>query len=236
VADASPPLTSSLDVLVPVLNRPANIGPLVESLFGSEQQIEFELYVIGNADDRDELRAVQDAINDQPRAHLFAVPWPGGIRGDYARKINYGLWMSGSPWLLCGADDLVFHPGWAEAAIAAGEESGACFVATNDLANPKVVKGLHATHPVVRRDYAVECGTIDCPGIVYHEGYFHQYVDSEATDTAMFRGCFAAAAESKVEHRHPIWGTADDDETYRHGQSTGRADLALYAQRRRLWT
>ena len=217
-------------VLAPVFNRPQAVAGFVANVLASQAELELEVLVIANADVADELDALE-AAGVEP----LVVPWPAGIRGDYARKINHGLWTTDAPYLLCGADDLSFEKGWAEAAVEVSRELGAGFVATNDRANPKVMAGEHATHPLVARWYAEECGTIDCPNMIYHEGYFHQFVDTEATETAIARDCFAYAEAAVVEHRHPIWRTARDDDTYRHGRTHQSLDRNLFGRRRLLW-
>lgn len=231
-----------VDVIVPVLGRPQNAQPLGESFAGCDHGVDgvVRLFFVASHDDQEELDTLRALPNDLYGIVVLSVPWPGGMRGDYARKINFGIWGGGcldepSRWILAGADDLIFHDGWAAEAIGAAEDVDACFVATNDLANPKVKAGDHATHPLVRRDYVLECGTIDCPGLLYHEGYFHQWVDAEASETAQARGCFVAAPASKVEHRHPIWATAPDDATYQHGNAHHSDDFALFRSRRKLW-
>jgi hypothetical protein len=218
-------------VLVPVVGRPQNAAPLAESLRAARNDAVVQLAWIYTLEDSVQLDACIAAGYDW----LIPAPWPRGTRGDYARKINLGLWSTPTPYLLAGADDLRFHDGWADEAIAVAEAHDAGFVGTNDLANPQVKKGLHATHPLVRRDYALECGTIDTPGLIYTELYWHQWVDTEAVGTAKHRGCWAFAGDSHVEHLHPIWGTALGDDVYDLGQAHTAEDRALFATRRPLW-
>jgi hypothetical protein len=45
------------------------------------------------------------------------------------------------------------------------------------------------------------------------------------------RGVWAPALASVVEHHHPIFGTAPDDETYRRGQRHAGKDKALWIKR-----
>jgi len=90
---------------------------------------------------------------------------------------------------------------------------------------------------MVHRDY-VEMGTIDEPGKVLHEGYHHQFCDNELVETAVSRGQFVFSRRSKVEHRHPIWRTAEMDPTYTKGLNpvNAKADQLHYLSRRPLWT
>lgn len=226
-------------VLCPVLGRPDRAAPLVESLHASVSGpvANAEVMFVASrldVEQRDACRATE--------ALTVVADWEAGS-GDYARKINLGVAMlmrhdpAYAPvpdFVLLGADDLVFHPGWLEAALIAQLETGACVIATNDLGNPAVIDGRHATHPLVHRAY-VECGTVDEPGKLLHEGYDHCFVDNEFTGTAKARGTFTAASRSRVEHMHPIWRKGAPDETYRKGQRAFDADRRLHEQRRRLW-
>jgi hypothetical protein len=156
-------------------------------------------------------------------------------RGDYARKINAGFRAIEAEWYFTGADDLIFHAGWFEAALKVAQQTGACVVGTNDLGSPIVVRGEHATHSLVLRDYVLECGTFDEPGKILHEGYCHNFVDTELVDTAKWRGAWAFARDSEVAHRHPDWGLAQRDEIYNLGRRDFYRDEELYKNRRRLW-
>jgi hypothetical protein len=228
------PASKSVAALVPVLGRPRNARPLAESFYASEFGVDISLWFICSPNDLDQTAAAHEAAGNG--GGVIMAPWPGGMRGDYARKINLGLWMTDDPFVLCGADDLTFDIAWADVAVAQLEHDQTGFCGTNDLANPKVMRGQHATHPVVRRSYALECGTIDTPGLIYHEGYHHLCVDNEATETAMHRGCWSFAEESIVRHRHPIFDrTVRTDETYQRGSAHADDDWKLLKTRRPLW-
>lgn len=154
--------------------------------------------------------------------------------GDYARKINVAYSSTREPLLFLAADDLQFHPGWFERA-AAHIDDHVGVVGTNDLGNPRVIRGEHATHCLVARSYIDEHGTIDEHRKVLHEGYHHEYVDDELVGTAKQRGAWAFAGDSIVEHLHPHWGKAPTDELYDGQEARMRASRDHYLQRRRLW-
>lgn len=219
-------------VLIPVLNRPHRVEPLLQSLLESERIIPLQILFIVSRDDSQELAVIQNAA-----AQHLIVDWQPG-RGDYAAKVNLAASKSKADWLLAGADDLVFKPGWADIAIAVAEESRKRFVATNDMANPAVMHGNHATHPLLHRSY-FQLGTIDQPRKIYHEGYSHQCVDVEATETALYRDEFVFAQMSIVEHHHPIYPKkgvrVPMDSTYEKAMADGKEDLVLLHTRRHLW-
>ena len=71
----------------------------------------------------------------------------------------------------------------------------------------------------------------DGPKVVAHEGYRHWFVDDEIVAAARQRGAWAMALGSRVEHLHPLFGTAPDDEVYELGRSHAEADGSLFRSR-----
>ena len=67
--------------------------------------------------------------------------------------------------------------------------------------------------------------------MVCHQGYRHWFVDDEIVTAAKQRGVWQMALGSVVEHNHPLWGKAEDDEVYQLGQSSAEADRALFRAR-----
>ncbi len=206
-----------------MLGRPHRVRPLLDSIRDtSDARV---VFVCSPGDD-EVLRTVEEL------PHLIV---DGPFPGDYARKINRGISNTAEPLIFMGACDLKFHPGWLEAATAQ-LAPGVGVVGTNDLGSTRVMAGEHSTHSLVTRDYVRDFGTIDTPGIALHEGYPHEYVDDEFVQTAMFRGAFAFAEDSHVEHLHPAWGKAPTDDLYDQQRYRMRAGRKVFLRRRRLWT
>lgn len=233
-------LASVIAILVPVLARPHRAFALVSSIARSTS-VAHRIVFLCTPGDVAEIAACS-ATADRARGTVDVLVCPFERRpGDFARKTNHGLRETSEPWLFLGADDLDFRPGWDVACLRSAEQTGARLIGTNDLGNPLVRRGEHATHTLVARSYAEERGTIDEPGKIYHEGYGHQWVDNELVETAKARGEWAFAADAIVEHLHPLWPDERGghkgamDETYTLGLSSSRADRALFLRRRRLW-
>lgn len=191
--------------------------------------VPYRLLFIASPNDRGEIRALRQAEAD------YIVM---GRDAKYSQKINHGYRKTTEPYIFTGADDLTFHPGWDTVALAQFKQ-GIGVVGTNDLGNARVMRGQHATHSLVARWYA-DLGTIDGEGI-YCENYTHQFVDDELVATAKFRGAWAFASGSKVEHMHPfVRGTSGPkgqmDATYRKGLSQTRQDGQLFKRRQALWS
>lgn len=215
-------MTGPVVILVPVLARPHRVARLLENIAGATPQPHRVLFLCDPGD-----QAEQDAI----RVAGGEMLTPGG---SYAQKINRGAAATDEPLLFLAADDLRFHDGWLPAAAALISDQ-VSVVGTNDLGNRRVLAGEHSTHSLVARCY-LERGTIDETGKLLHEGYRHNFCDTEFIQTARARGAYAHAPDSIVEHLHPDWGKADRDRTYAKGRATFRVDRRTFARRSRLWT
>lgn len=214
-------------VVVPVLNRPHRVAPLIASLASATPEPHRLVFVCTDSDGP-EIDAVTAA-----GAERLAIP--ANSIGDYAMKINHAYRHSGEPFLFTGADDLDFRPGWLTAALAKMADPAVGVVGTNDMGSPRVIAGEHSTHSLVRRSYVDEFGTIDEPRKVLHEGYAHEFVDDEFVQTAMHRGAWAFAGESLVEHLHPCWGKAPSDPMYALQRRRMHQGRKIFARREQLW-
>jgi glycosyltransferase involved in cell wall biosynthesis len=212
----------SVIILVPVLNRPENVQPLIDSFRASETP--GKILFIANIDDTDEWDALQDAGADVLAVGDDRVSWP--------QKINDGFEASKEPWVLCGADDIRFHKGWFQATAYLRERFSV--IGTNDLGNARVLAGEHTTHPLIRREYGEILGTVDEPGKLVHEGYRHWFVDDELVTTAKRRRQWAFCKDAIVEHLHPYWGKGEWDEVYELGRSEAGQDKAHFIERMHL--
>jgi glycosyltransferase involved in cell wall biosynthesis len=210
-------MSKGIAVLVPVLGRPQNVKPLLESIAATTPAPYRVLFLADPGD-----RAEQDAL-------ALAGAWFLSPGGSYAKKIRVGVEATDEPYVVLAADDVVAHPGWLEAALAKVAE-GAHAVGLNDL-RPRGWET--ATHFLLTREYA-ERPTIDGgPGPLHH--YTHNFCDRELIETAKRRGVYAYAADARFEHRHHLDGHAPLDTTYAKGQASFRQDARLFARRTRLW-
>jgi hypothetical protein len=218
-------------ILVPVLRRPSSAAPLAASL-AEATTVPHRLVFVCNSSDREQVRACEDTGAD-----IILAPWQPG-KADWARKINLAYRLTEEPYLLLGADDLRFHPGWDMAALGPRSpfnDPAVGVVGTNDLGNPTVKAGKHSTHPIVRRSYADEHGTVDGPRKAVSEAYWHNWCDTELVQTAKARSAWAFCPESRVEHLHWAWHKGADDEVYALGRQHYADDARLYRRRQKLW-
>lgn len=217
------PATEQVAVLVPVTQRPQNAEPFMRSLRASTGLA--EAVAICDADDHDTQIAWKEA------GATVLLRRGSGV-GTFAQKVNHGYRDTEQPWVFIVGDDVRFHPGWLDHAQHIAHTTGASVIGTNDLGNPRVTSGEHATHLLLRRSHIDEHGTSwDGPGVLAHEGYRHWYVDDEIVTRAKQAGVWQMALGSIVEHLHPAWGKADDDDVYALGQAHSKADYATFRQR-----
>lgn len=235
LAPAVPPATEATAVIVPVLGRPGNAAPFMESLRASGAELA-EVYAVADEADAETAQAWRDAgatvLMWQDPVSYVPGSLPGAfLPGTFAEKVNLGYQSTPEPWLFLTGDDVRFHPGWLDQAQHAARD-GADVIGTNDMHNPRSLAGEWSPHLLVRRAYADELGASwDGPKVVAHEGYRHWFVDDEIVTAAKARGGWAMASHSKVEHLHPLFGLAADDDVYALGQSHAEADKALFEAR-----
>jgi len=221
-----------IDILIPVLNRPQNAQPVVDSI-RANTTVDHTITFICSYGDDDQVDACWNT-NARP---LAMATWPPGP-GDAAKKWNLGFRVTEGEFVFTAADDVTFTPGWDTAILAEAERTGAGMVGSQDDANPLVKKGKHSTHSLFRRSYIDEVGGtfFDGPGIVYHEGYDHQWIDTEAVKAAMDRGEWAFARKSVVRHHHPFYDkTVGMDDTYAKALGDASHDSRLFKERVGRW-
>lgn len=209
-------------VLVPVLERPHRVEPLLASIAAATPSPHRVIFICSPGDEPERAAIAAARATELP------------VEGNYAQKINAGVRATSEPLIFLGADDLAFHPGWLEAAVALMARPVGV-VGTNDMCNGRVIAGEHSTHSLVARWYA-ELGTIDDPDRLLHEGYLHEWVDDEFVQTAQHRGAYAHAHDALVEHLHPMVGKAPMDHLYAAQRQRMRLGRRIFQTRSQLWT
>jgi len=221
-----------IDVIVPVLSRPGNAQPLIDSI-RANTTVEHTITFMVSPDDTNELKACE-----QTDADIYIVEWQPGP-ADASKKWNLGYRITSNPYVFTAADDLEFEFGWDTEILRVAENTGAGMVGSNDDANPLVKRGRHSTHSLFSRAYIDTVGGtfFDGPGIVYCEKYQHQWIDTEAVKAAMDRRQWAFAMMSVVRHHHPFYYRATPmDDTYRKALGDASEDQRLYKQRLLQWS
>jgi GT2 family glycosyltransferase len=227
-----PPATEPTAVVVPVLGRPEHAQPFMQSLRASTGLA--TAYAVCETAELEVAEAWRNAGATILWDDDEYVDGEGHRAHTFAEKVNLAYRQTTEPWLLLVGSDVRFHPAWLDHAQHVGNVLEASVVGTNDVANERVMAGEHSPHPMIRRSYIDEVGASwDGPKNVCHEGYRHNFVDDEIVRAAKQRGVWQPALGSVVEHLHPIFGKAEDDEVYRLGKESWEADWELYKQRLR---
>jgi hypothetical protein len=154
----------------------------------------------------------------------------------YATAVNAGWKQTEARYLMTSDDDTAYREGWLDKCLAEMGD-GISVVGTNDLHNPFVLHGEHSTHSLFDRRYIEKVGATwdGGPGSFLHEGYDHNYTDSEAIEVARARKVFAPCLEAICEHRHFEWGMREQDGVTRRTRRRWHADWALFMERRQGW-
>lgn len=216
-------------ILIPTLGRADVLPGLLENIRGTTPEGKYRVEFILDWNDT----ASADALDRIDWAEDFCLEF---CDGTYPVKTNTGYRGSDRDLILPTADDVVFHPGWYEAALK-HFEAGAQVVGTNDL-TPATRGGRHATMPIITRSYIEGQGAVwGEPGKVFHEGYHHSWVETELWQLANHRGVAVFEPKAVIEHLHPAWGSREVDDTDRKGNQQGwDADKALFQKRKAEWT
>lgn len=215
-----------IDILIPSLGRADKLAPLMQNIAATTPPTYAVIFVL-DEDDAESREALRGYVE------------PGYVvlqGGSYPRKTNAGYEFGSSPLVLPTADDVVFYPGWLEAALEAFEDPAIQVVGTRDL-SPITADGSHVTMPIIRRSYVEDPGAVweEC-GKIFHEGYHHGWVETELWQLAQHRGVAKFAPESIIEHLHPDWGTREPDATDLKGNAGNKSlDQALFNSRRAQW-
>lgn len=210
----------SVSVVIPSRDRPESLLRAVESVLSTSPGVD----IVCVLDDGDvESRAILptlDAISvcivtgEMHTAELW------NIGAAFARRMN------NANYFVIGADDVVFQPGWLEAAwnvmVSIG---GSGLVGLNE--GDGSAFGVMATHFMVSLKYAVR----GLGGCIMIPSYRHGHTDAEATIRARRDGRLAWAEEARIQHLHPIYGTAPNDKIYEKGAASIPHDEALFLER-----
>ena len=214
----APPATLPTAVLVPAI-RTTNAERFMATLHASTGMA--QVYAIANREEAGEAEIW--------KSYGAVIVWTDGFT--FAERMNAGFKATTEPLVFVTGDDVRFRAAWLDQAQSVMAR-GFGIVGTNDLGNPRVVSGEHATHFLVSRAYVdAYGGSWDGPGVLAHEGYRHWYVDDEIVSAAKMRNQWAMAIDSHVEHLHPQWGKGRVDAIYELGVRSTGDDRALFEKR-----
>lgn len=208
-------------VIIPTRGRAEQARACVEGLLETIQGHDAEVVLVVD----------NDSMAPTRHEYRFGRPvrllWGADQNGAVACW-NVGARAADGDAFVLGADDLVFTPGWLDAALAtlAKLPDGSGVVGLNGLDRNGGLDDF-ASHFLVTRDYCERFngGVFVCP---HYRSY---YVDIEIHRRARALGRYAWAKDAIVEHRHHAVGKADVDSTYTLAAPNMALDGEIYAER-----
>jgi hypothetical protein len=216
-----------LTLAVPVLWRPERI----KSVLRDFSHLAVDVLFLPDRADEETITELEKHHANYSFAHdaeAFGVP-------TYETKVNHAFEVTDTPYLMYGADDITPENGWLANAMSIFRRNPKVgLLATNDGAHHLVMKGLLATHGILRRAYVEEYGSASHPdaGPVFYEGYRHWCCDAEASYVARQRGAFNYSPTVMVTHkRRDTVRKKGEDRTYLIGKEYADRDRALLAKR-----
>ena len=222
-------MTSEVAIVIPTMGRTRLLFPLAWNIAKTTPAGIFQIYFVINTDDALTQHAVLGIAGP---VHMVLTEQHG-----YPAAVNAGVRHSAERLIAIVNDDVKFHDGWWDG-LRKVLTPLVSVVATNDL-SPHTENGDACTQPVVKRDYIeLHGGAWGEPGVAMHEGYYHNFSETELFDLAKSRGVATFAPECVIEHLHPDWEKAEVDDTYRAGSKRPGGwehDQALYLERAALW-
>lgn len=218
----------TVDILIPTIGRADRLAAVAANIHDATEAEHRVVFIVEEHDGAsfDAACSTGDTVLANPGPH------------NYAGACNHAYANTDGRYLFAGSDDLRFHRGWDRHALAVmGALERIEVVGTNDLLNPYVAAGTHATHYLVDRRYLDrDGGVVDRgPGSFMCDLLQHQYTDTEFVGTAKARVRFMPCMEAIVEHMHFLAGKSPHDETYVRAYADIEEDSALYDSRRPLW-
>ena len=204
-----------VSIITPSTRRPEQLRACMDRLIETTKDNDVEIICV--IDDCPAsvaaLEGLPIIVIDNPKHKGAAACW------------NQGSLVATGEAFVLGADDVIYHDGWLDAALVAlAKMGGSGMVGLNDT---KVPEHAFATHHLMTRDFIIE----HMGGCFVIPVYRHQFIDLEATARARRAGRYIWARDAIVEHRHPAHKTAPDDLVYRLGGSFHAQDRITYQAR-----
>lgn len=218
----------SIGVIIPTHGRADRLSLVADNVHTSTSSVHEVVFAV----EADDLASIEAATE------VGATVVVNGRSRNYAGAANSAYEQVGPAFdfLFAGADDLRFRLDWDVQALRKMDDQ-VHVVGTNDLLNPYVLQGWHATHYLIDRRYLDdEGGVVDQgPGSFLQECYFHGYTDTEFVGTAKARARFRPCMDSIVEHMHFLAGKNPKDAGYDKAYAHDADDSATYDTRKALW-
>lgn len=206
-----------VSVVIPSRRRTERLQESLDSLIATAPEVEIVVAADGCADTAE--------LISQKYPNVKLVHFPSRINALRAWNQAAAQEATGQ-FLVLGADDVIWHEGWLDAALAALPKiNWRGVVAFND-GSPNA--GKNCTHYMISRTYAVN----EMGGVMIPTDYVHYFADNEVGERAIRDKAFVYAPGALVEHHHPAWDKAPRDEQYDTTEAYYEDDLERFKERR----
>jgi glycosyltransferase involved in cell wall biosynthesis len=187
----------TVSVLLATTGRPSLAERCIQGVRDTTRGHSVEIIVAVDADpeSRDRLTPLADQL-------LYSSEYRGS-----SQAWNDCLAASTGDPVVLAADDLIWHPGWLDAALRtlAAFPGGWGFVGFNDGHWGEEL----STHWLVSRRLIIEA----FGGVITWPCYAHSFQDREANERARQAGRYAWCQDARVEHEHWLFGDRAQDLT-----------------------
>ena len=192
----APPKVS---VIIPSRNRPERLQKSIASLLETTRDHNIEIICVLDSDDtasHELVKGLPVRIVENADPSLMGIP-----------KWNMGAAVARGEWLVTGADDVVWLPGWLDDGHSDGR---------------------FATHYMVTRQFAID----HLGGVLQIPAYKSWYSDIEVYERAVRAQLYVFATDAHIEHKHAAFKEVPEDEIYQRGEPHHTDDMRIYKQRR----
>jgi len=212
---------STTSILLATTGRPEMAETCVRSILATTREHDIELVVAVDADPETAMKL--ESLQGRDRFRLV-VDYRDHYRG-CSRAWNDALALSTGDHVVLAADDLVFQPGWLDAAKRdlASFPDGWGFVGFND----GHFNGDLSTHYMVSKRLIREA----FGGVIAWEHYEHSFNDCEANERAKRAGRYKWCEQAHVAHTHWLFGGRQQDTTDTKNLGGHPASEQKYAER-----
>ena len=211
-----------ISIIIPTLNRPYQLINSLVKLEATTEGIPIEIVVIVDEGDEITLENVKTFCEWSITArknitHILQV-----VKGSPSpvEKWNSGAMRSSGEWLVLGADDLDWSPGWLRKSL---DTSNKGFLALRDF---NLSEKNFEPHYMATREWLKEFNG----GVLTIPWYMHWGCDLEIARRAQRAGHYVVSA-AILPHEHYLWNLAPNDTTYEKAKPHLRSDLDKFNER-----
>lgn len=222
---------TTVAILLPSRGRAAQLTERVTSLLWQVPPAGVTIYItLAVCLDDAETQTAAEALQHTSRFAQFRVestsrPADSTAVQGWNMAYQFRRARGGADWYILGADDIVWVPGWLDAALAEARP-GVEVIGLDDGGHTDL--RLYAPHYMAQAAFVEEV----LGGLFVPPEYYAWWFDREVCEVARARNAYSPAPGAVARHLHPDWQTARMDRTYRDAWPLHDVDRQTYLTRR----